>query len=57
MTDYSDMTTDDFDQYLEKVLENVTASPLLQVPGVYELVTEHYNNDVLDLWAEDQEDK
>jgi len=30
---------------------------VLSVPGVYEVLSEHFNNDVLDEWAERNPDK
>lgn len=45
------MTNDEFVALLQDlVVEN--AHTLLSVPGVYEAVSEHFNNEVLDLWAE-----
>jgi hypothetical protein len=48
-----DMTTDDFDRHLAEVIDadNRRPSDLLQIPGVYEVLSEHYNNDVIDAWA------
>lgn len=53
MVDYSTMTDGDFYKYLIRLLEDLRGTDLLQVPGVYDIVSEHYNNDVLYLWAED----
>jgi len=53
--DYSKMTQEDFDNCLRKLLENDHASELLNIPGIYEIVSEHYNNEVLDAWAKEQE--
>lgn len=56
--DYSKMTMDEFDVYLVKVLQEVRGVDMLfQIPGVYDLVSDYYNNDVLDLWAEENPDK
>jgi hypothetical protein len=54
MTDYSKMTQEDFENHLEKVLDSYNRCPsqLLSIPGVYECVSEYYNNEVLDSWAE-----
>lgn len=53
MADYSKMTDDEFDEILlEIVREDLSSEIVTSVPGVYELVREHFNNDVLDRWAE-----
>jgi len=53
---YASMSTDDFDNYLVQVVndQNPRPSDLLQVPGVYEVLSEYYNNEVLDAWTADQ---
>jgi hypothetical protein len=55
MDDYSWVTTEMFDEALEAVVrEALDMSPhspgfdcLVVIPGVYEILSEHYNNDVL----------
>lgn len=42
------VTTEEFDEALEKILDEQSGAALLAVPGVYEVVSEHYNNDVID---------
>jgi hypothetical protein len=37
-----------FDEKLHEVIDRAPASALLSVPGVYEAVSEHYNNQVLE---------
>lgn len=46
---YAKMTDSDFDTILERLVEE-NAHNLLTVPGVYEAVKEHFNNDVLEIW-------
>ena len=53
--DYSKMTDEDFDKHLYCVLDGMTPNDLLLIPGVYEIVAEYFNNDILESWAEDQE--
>ncbi len=49
MPSYKDMTSEDFDRILtEKVLSDTCASELLQIPGIYEILPEYFNNTVLD---------
>ena len=56
MNIYAKMTQADFDDYLERLLEGMTARELLSIGGVYEIVAEKFNNDVLDAWRADQFD-
>lgn len=46
------MTSEEFFAYLERVMDeqNVKPSQLLYIPGVYEAVSEYYNNDVIKLY-------
>ena len=44
------MTTypqDAFDEKLAEIIDEQPASNLLSLPGVYEILSEHFNNDVL----------
>lgn len=43
------MTSDQerFDQILEELLDEENGSTLLAIPGIYEVVSEHFNNEVL----------
>jgi hypothetical protein len=50
---YAKMTTEDFDRCLYEVIAN---DDLMLVPGVYEAVSEHYHNEVLEAWKDEQED-
>lgn len=42
------VTTEEFDAALEELLAEQSGAALLAVPGVYEVVSEHFNNDVID---------
>jgi len=44
----------EFDRILGRIVREEGAAVLL-VPGVYEACSEHFNNDVLDAWAEEQQ--
>jgi len=55
MSDYSKMTQHDFDRILETILSEMKASELLSIPGVYEEVSEVFNNEVLIRWEEENE--
>mgnify|MGYP005844010907 CR=1 FL=1 len=53
MPDYSKLTQDEFDTYLEEVVGTLTPVQLLAIPGIYEILSEELNNDILALWAQD----
>jgi hypothetical protein len=44
------MTQTEFDSILASLMDEDKASALLSVPGVYECVSEHFNNTVLEIW-------
>ena len=62
MSKYSKMTDEEFDSILEEVLNEYRGNQLLDIPGVYEIMSEHFNNEVLSRWerrqphAEDEDD-
>ena len=56
-TDYTNMTNDEFDEILLEVLMDANMGEVIRIPGVYELVSEHYNNDVLLIWKVRKEEK
>ena len=57
MNAYENMTQRDFDNYLDKIMDITSKTELLSLPGVYEIISETYNNDVLALWAEENPEK
>jgi hypothetical protein len=48
------ITTKDFDRLLAGVIDNDVFS-LLSIPGVYQVLSEHYNSDVLAAWKTEQQ--
>jgi hypothetical protein len=50
---FNNMSQDDFDRILQVIVKR-DASILLTIPGLYEVVSEHYNNEVLDEWKKEQ---
>lgn len=54
--DYSKITNEDFNRLLKELVNKEPASNLLLIPGVYEIVSEEYNNEVLNLWASENSD-
>ena len=45
--DYSWVTTEMFNAEVEKICEEMGAANVLFIPGVYDVVSEHLNNEVL----------
>ena len=56
MGTYDKMTNDDFLRILSDIVKEEGAE-LLTVPGVYDVVAEWFNNEVLDRWTAEQADK
>jgi hypothetical protein len=50
-TDYSKMTAQEFDDILCGILKDMNGAELLHIPGVYEILSEYFNNGVLEIWA------
>lgn len=44
----SDITQKQFDDELISILSEMKASDLLSIPGIYEIVSEEFNNAVID---------
>ena len=54
MSKYDKMTQENFDRILIEILDEWTGSQLLTFPGVYELLSEEFNNEVLNRWELEQ---
>ena len=54
MGEYDEMTQEDFDRILVSIVGDVPASSLIGIPGIYEILSEHFNNEVLETWEEEQ---
>ena len=54
MTNYDDITDVEFDAILETLISQMSAGALLQIPGAYEVFSEHLNNEVLEIWENSQ---
>lgn len=48
MKNYDWVTQEMFDSKLKEIINQTPASTLLNIPGVYEAMSEHFNNDVLE---------
>ena len=51
------MTDNEFDGILESIVDGLTAAQILAIPGIYEVLREELNNDILDTWAEQNPEK
>jgi hypothetical protein len=56
MGKYDKMTNEDFNRILGDIMQETGGRVILTIPGVYEVVSEHFNNDVLDRWGKEQTD-
>ncbi len=53
--DLEKMTNDDFDRLLIEVAKEESVESLIRIPGVYEVLRDHFNNDVLARWEQEEE--
>lgn len=44
------ITQDEFDDILIEILEDKSRTTILQIPGIYEILAEEFNNDVISRW-------
>jgi hypothetical protein len=49
------VTAAEFDAALTELLGEATPAELLSIPGLYEVVSEHYNNEAIDRAKENRE--
>jgi hypothetical protein len=52
---FKKMTDEDFNRILADKIDEESGGSLLLIPGVYEVLSEHFNNEVLETWEEEQE--
>lgn len=48
-----EVTSEQFDAKLIEIMATVSAGALIQIPGVYEACSEHFNNEVLQALEDD----
>ena len=46
--DYNKITQEEFDEVLASILEDFNGERLLSIEGIYEILSEHFNNQVLE---------
>ena len=51
---YDNMKQEDFDRILQTIVGKTTTSALMAIEGIYEIVSEHFNNGVLTEWEKEQ---
>lgn len=51
---YSKMTKDDFDRILYIRLKEETIQSIVNIPGVYQIVSKYFHNDILEMWEYEQ---
>lgn len=54
---YDWITDEMFDRHLTDLMGAFTADKLLQIPGVYEACSEHFNNEVIEACEAEREDE
>lgn len=52
--DLNKMSDKDFDRILTTIIRKQSANQLIAIPGIYEIVSEHFNNNVLEEWEKEQ---
>lgn len=55
--DYSDLNNEDYDRLLLEVVSTKPVYSLLVIPGIYELLSEEFNNDVLKRYIQETLEK
>lgn len=54
---YNDLSDNEFDCILLEILQETKASELIRVPGIYEILREEFNNEILTRWENKQNEK
>lgn len=47
--DNVEITDAQFDAALEELLSELSANQLLDIPGIYEILSEYFNNDIIEI--------
>jgi len=48
--DYNAMHPEEFDEILGRIVDDLSAKALFRIPGIYEILAEEFNDEVLDIW-------
>ena len=46
----------EFDNILIRLLSELKANQIIDIPGIYEILSEYFNNDILNIWEMDQDE-
>jgi len=57
MTDYSNVTDEDFDRILEEIVSEMSAGEILSYGDINMILREELNNEILQRWEEEQGDE
>ena len=57
MNKYDAMTQTEFDNILMDILNDTRINQIIDIPGIYEILSEEFNNEILDIWEQKQEIK
>ena len=57
MVCYKKIKDSEFDGILREILHEMRGDQLLSISGIYEIVSEEYNNEILDSWFRKQVEK
>lgn len=52
---YAALDSQTFDRILHSIVTEAGAHTLISIPGIYEVLSEHYNNQVLEEWEAEKE--
>ena len=50
MRTVDDMTQEEFDEILMIIMDDTPAYFLVDIPGVYDLVSKYYKNEIIERW-------
>jgi hypothetical protein len=51
---YDNMKKEDYDRLLQTIVGKTTTSALMAIEGIYDIVSEHFNNNILTEWEKEQ---
>lgn len=57
MDNHKKITDREFDDILSEILSGMTADELLDLEGIYEIVADYYNDEIINVWEKQHEDE
>ena len=55
MNEYANISQEKFDEILNILVNKMSPSQILAIPGIYEILSEELNNEVLDYYDSEQD--